>query len=246
MTPETLSERVEAIWATIALACQRVGRSPDTVTLVAVSKMFPAGSVVQGLAAGLRHFGENRTEEAIPKMAEVAQLTHDPIDWHMVGHVQSRKARDVISGFTLIHSLDSIRLADRLSRFATEQQRSLNVLLEINVSGEATKYGWNGYGWRGDPLLRQTLWEDIGSVLSLPGLKVRGLMTMAPIVENPEAARPVFIALRELRDALANDFPNAVWSDLSMGMTDDYPVAVEEGATLVRIGRAIFGPRRPV
>jgi uncharacterized pyridoxal phosphate-containing UPF0001 family protein len=112
----------------------------------------------------------------------------------------------------------------------------LDVLLEVNVSGEASKEGWNA-------AQRQALWADVKQILTLPGLNVRGLMTMAPIVDNPEEARPVFAALRELRDALAHDFPGSPWTDLSMGMSDDYTVAVEEGATLVRIGRAIFGPR---
>jgi len=154
----------------------------------------------------------------------------------MVGHVQRRKARYVVNGFGLMHSLDNIPLAERLSRFLTEQGRMLDVLLEVNVSGEASKYGWDAYRWVEDATCRHTLWDDIAYVLTLPGLRVRGLMTMAPIVRDPEEART-------LRDALAEDFPQASWSELSMGMTDDYPVAVEEGATLVRVGRAIFGPR---
>ncbi|MBN1565457.1 MAG: YggS family pyridoxal phosphate-dependent enzyme, partial [Anaerolineae bacterium] len=174
-----------------------------------------------------------------------------PRQWHMIGHVQSRKARYVASGFSLLHSLDSIYLAERLSRFvmeqATESQNiadpNLDVLLEINVSGEESKYGWNAAQWQNDPTVRRVLWDDVARLLDLPGLTMRGVMTMAPIVEQAEMARPVFVALRELRDALAHDFPAAEWGELSMGMTDDYPVAIEEGATLVRIGRAIFGPR---
>jgi uncharacterized pyridoxal phosphate-containing UPF0001 family protein len=143
----------------------------------------------------------------------------------------------------MLHSLGSVKLAERLSRSLVEQGRTLDVLLEMNVSGEATKQGWHASRWRDDPALRRAVWSDIAGILALPGLNVRGLMTMAPIVDHPEKARPVFVALRELREALADDFPGALWSDLSMGMTDDYPVAVEEGATLVRVGRAIFGPR---
>jgi pyridoxal phosphate enzyme (YggS family) len=176
-------------------------------------------------------------------MPEVAALTDVPVAWHMIGHLQSRKARYVTSGFTLLHSLDSVSLAERLDRMLAEQEVTLDVLLEVNVSGEVTKQGWDVPHWRSDPAQRQTLWGDVKQILALPGLNVRGLMTMAPIVEHPEEARPVFVALRDLRDALANDFPGPSWADLSMGMTDDYPVAVEEGATLVRIGRAIFGPR---
>ena len=161
----------------------------------------------------------------------------------MIGHVQSRKARYVTAGFTMLHSLDSVKLASRIDSALAAEDQALDVLLEINVSGEASKEGWHAYGWQDDPALRRVLWEDVAEVLACDRLRVRGLMTMAPIVADMEQARPVFAALRELRDALAGDFPQADWSELSMGMTDDYPVAIEEGATLVRIGRAIFGQR---
>jgi pyridoxal phosphate enzyme (YggS family) len=239
----TIAERVAAVQAEIAGACQRVGRSPDSVTLVAVSKTHPARFVVEAAEAGVREFGENRVEEAIAKMTEVATLTDAPIHWHMVGAVQTRKARYLVSGFSMLHSLGSVKLAERLSRSLVEQGSALDVLLEMNVSGEATKQGWDACRWRDDPALRRALWSDIAGILALPGLNVRGLMTMAPLTDDPETARPVFVALRDLRDALAGDFSGAPWSELSMGMTDDYPVAVEEGATLVRVGRAIFGPR---
>lgn len=243
----TMIERISAVQTEITAACQRANRPPESVTLVAVSKTHSATEVAEAIQAGLRHFGENRVEEAIHKMPEVAGLATTPIQWHMVGHVQSRKARFVIAGFALLHSLDSIRLAERLSRMVTEQattrDSALDVLLEMNVSGEESKYGWNAYNWPDDRSIRQALWDDVARIVSLPGVNVRGLMTMAPIVEQPEKTRPVFVALRELRDALANDFPASDWAELSMGMTDDYPIAIEEGATLVRIGRAIFGPR---
>lgn len=237
-----LSERIAAVRGEIAAACQRANRSPDSVTLVAVSKTRPASTVAQAAEAGLCHFGENRIEEALPKITDVAKLTDQPVDWHMVGHVQSRKARHVTTGFALLHSLDSVKLAERLNRTLAEHRAVLPVLLEMNVSGEISKQGWDAYHWADEAACRQALWHDITHVLALPNLRVRGLMTMAPIVADPEATRPVFAALRELRDALANDFSEASWADLSMGMTDDYPVAIEEGATIVRIGRAIFGP----
>jgi hypothetical protein len=242
-TNMTISERIAAVQAEIAAACQRVHRSPDSVTLVAVSKTHPVARVAEAVHAGVRHLGENRVEEALPKMAEAASLDLPPIHWHLIGTVQSRKARLVLDGFCLLHSLDDVKLAERLSRFLVEQNRSLDVLLEINMSGEASKHGWQAYGWQHDSALRQALWADIAHLLTLPGLHVRGLMTMAPLVDDPEQTRPVFRALRELRDALAHDFPAAQWPDLSMGMTDDYLVAVEEGATLIRVGRAIFGVR---
>lgn len=229
--------------AEIAGACERSGRSPDSVTLIAVSKTHAAAQVVQATEAGLQHFGENRVEEALPKIERVRQLTAAPVHWHMVGHVQSRKARYVAGEFALVHSIDSLKLAERLGRYAAERRTIQDVLLEINVSGEATKAGWDAYNWQNNASLRGALWSEIAAVLAQPGLAVRGLMTMAPIVAEMEQARTVFAGLRTLRDALANDFPVAEWSALSMGMTDDYPVAVEEGATMVRIGRAIFGPR---
>ncbi|MBN2305217.1 MAG: YggS family pyridoxal phosphate-dependent enzyme [Anaerolineae bacterium] len=239
----TIADRVVAVQATIEQACQRAGRSPDEVTLVAVSKTHSVDEIAQAAAAGVRHFGENRIEEALEK---IPKLAGQSLHWHMIGHVQSRKARYLTDGFDLLHSLDSVKLAERLSRMFGEQGNALDVLLEMNVSGEASKYGWNAHRWQTDAALRQTLWDEIACILALPGLNVRGLMTMAPIVDDPEQARPVFMALRELRDALVEDFPAVAWADLSMGMTDDYPVAIEEGATLVRIGRAIFGPRGSV
>ena len=243
MRATTISQRVQIVQNTIAEACLRAGRTPESVTLVAVSKLHSAEQVVEAVEAGLRHFGENRLEEALPKMSAVAQLTGTPIHWHLIGRVQPRKARHALAGFVMLHSLDNLKLAERLSFYAAQRGQVLDVLLEINVSGEASKAGWRAERWRTDAAQRRALWEDVSRVLALPGLNVRGLMTMAPIVEDAEDARPIFVALRELRDALAQDFPAGDWAELSMGMTDDYPVAVEEGATLVRIGRAIFGPR---
>jgi pyridoxal phosphate enzyme (YggS family) len=238
-----IQTRVQQVRDEIAAACARAGRNSEDVTLVAVSKTHPAAAVVQAIEAGVQHFGENRVEEATGKLAAVAALTDTPVAWHMIGHVQSRKARYVTSGFTLLHSLDSFPLAERLNRLLVEQGAALDVLLEVNVSGEESKQGWDIPNWQDNPAQRQALWQDVAQLLTLPAVNVRGLMTMAPIVEQPEAARPVFRALRGLRDALANDFPGPAWAELSMGMTDDYSVAVEEGATLVRVGRAIFGAR---
>lgn len=239
----TVAERVAAVRAEIARACERAGRSVDEVTLVAVSKTHAPPLIVEAIRAGVRDLGENRPEEAAPKMQAVAALTPGPVCWHMIGHVQSRKARLVTRGYTLLHSLDSVRLAERLARYLDAQGQTLDVLLQMNVSGEATKEGFDAYQWNKRPTQRATLWRDVEAILALPALRVRGLMTMAPLTDDPEMARSVFAALRDLRDALREDFPGADWSALSMGMTDDYPVAIEEGATLVRIGRAIFGER---
>jgi len=208
------------------------------VTLGAVSKTHPPEDIATAVRAGVRQFGENRVEEALPKMAAVAGLVNEPVTWHMIGHVQSRKARDAVLLADLVHSVDSVKLAVRLDRFAGEAGKRLPILLEANVSGEETKYGFPAWDEAGCAALTAAVREIAG----LPNLEVRGLMTMAPIVADPEEARPVFARLRRLRDAL-RAATGLDWPELSMGMTDDYVVAVEEGATMVRIGRAIFEPR---
>jgi len=230
-----VSARIAAVEERIAAAACRVGRSFAGITLVAVSKTRGPEAVAEAFRAGLQVFGENRTEEASPKSAAVAALVAPakPPAWHMVGHVQSRKAADVLSWASIVHSVDSARLAGRLSRFCTEAGRELEILLEVNVSGEASKYGF----------VPDELPQAVEHIAGLPALQLRGLMTVAPIVPEPELARPVFARLCQLRDELALYYPTVDFTHLSMGMTDDFEVAVEEGATLVRIGRAIFGER---
>lgn len=243
---EAIKTRLAAVQAQIVAACRSADRSPDDVTLVGVSKTHPAQTVLAGFQAGLRDFGENRPEEAASKIPAVqAQLPPGAsIRWHMIGHIQSRKARHVLTDYALLHSLDSLKLAEKLARLLPDDPAPpLHVLLEVNVSGEASKYGWQAPDWQHSATTRAALWADVRAILALPGLNVRGLMTMAPIVPDAEATRPVFAALRALRDALRQDFPQADWQELSMGMSDDYPVAIQEGATIVRVGRALFGPR---
>jgi len=235
-----LQANIEQVQKRIARAAQRAGRDENAVTLVAVSKTHPAELVVEAYRLGLRHFGENRTVEGNPKIEAVARLlgetgAADPPYWHMIGHVQSRKAKEVVGRYVLVHSVDHLRLARRLERAAAEQDRVLDILLEVNISGEVSKYGF----------APEALLDALPDLLALPHLRVRGLMTMAPVVADPELARPVFAGLRRLRDDLRGHFPSVTWEELSMGMSDDFEVAVEEGATLVRIGRAIFGAREP-
>lgn len=230
-----LAENLQRVRERIAAATERAGRDPSEVTLVAVTKTHPPEVVRAAYELGLRDFGENRVEEAADK---TSQLPED-ITWHMVGHLQSRKAALAADLFDIIHSVDSVKLARRLDRFCVERNRLMPVLLEINVSGEVSKYGF--------PLVdRDMLEAAIAEMLTLSHVRIEGLMTMAPIVSDPEEARPVFRGLRELREALAVRFPQIEWRHLSMGMTDDFEVAIEEGATMVRIGRAIFGPRGTV
>jgi hypothetical protein len=209
---------------------------------VAVTKTHPPEVVAAAIAAGAHTFGENRVQEAAAKIAALAEQ-HSGLRWHLIGHLQRNKARLAAELFDLVHSVDSLRLAEALSRHAQDLGRRLPILLQVNVSGEGSKEGFalpggvtNQPGF--DALLPE--WERL---LALPALEVRGLMTVAPIVDHPDQARPTFQALRELRDALARRFPNTAWIELSMGMTDDFEAAIAEGATIVRVGRAIFGER---
>jgi hypothetical protein len=214
----------------------------DDVTLVAVSKTKPVEDIVAALEAGIVHLGENRVEEALLKAPQVEQAAKVRPVWHMIGHVQSRKARDLIPLFQIIESVDRLKLAEKLSTLAAEHEIRQAVLLEINISGEDAKYGFNAYQWQQDERVRDLLLREIEAVVRLPGLDVRGLMTMAPFYDEMDATRPVFSSLYELREVLRAELglPLPI---LSMGMTNDYPVAIEEGATMVRIGRAIFGER---
>ncbi len=220
----TIAERLEAVRLRIAEACRRSGRPPDEVTLVAITKGFPPEAVREGAAAGLRHFGENRVQEAQAKLPLLADLTPRPL-WHMVGHLQTNKVKTALGLFDIIHSVDSLHLAEAISRRAPQSVR-VPVLLEVNAAGEAAKYGFSA----------EELPAQAEAVRSRPGLDVRGLMTVAPLTESTEEVRPVFRRLRALAEPLG-------LRELSMGMTDDFEVAVEEGATIVRIGRAIFGER---
>ena len=220
----TIDERLQDVRLRIAEACRRSGRSPDDVTLVAVTKGFPAEAVREGAAAGLRHFGENRVQEAQAKLPPLTNLSPRPT-WHMVGHLQTNKIKTALDLFDIIHSVDSLHLAEAISRRAPQSVR-VPVLLEVNVAGEAAKYGFTA----------KELPAQAEAIRRLPGLDVRGLMTVAPMTESPGQVRPVFRRLRGLAESLG-------LRELSMGMTDDFEVAVEEGATIVRIGRAIFGER---
>ena len=222
----------------IASAARRSGRASEDVRLVVVTKSQPLEVVQAALEAGVRILGENYPEEGVTKIQSLPRQTG--VEWHMIGHVQSRKARLVAEHFELLHSLDSLKLAGRLDRFAAEQNRVLPVLLEFNVGGEASKAGWDA----SDDSRWDALLPDVRAILDLPNLRVHGLMTMPPLETNPDDARRFFQRLRLLRDQFASTFPQADWRELSMGTSADFPVAVEEGATLVRVGTAIVGARR--
>jgi len=220
----------------IRRAAERAGRDPSEVQLVAVTKGFPPETIRLAAQAGLTEVGENRVEEALPKREALGDLPG--LAWHMIGHLQSRKAALVPGAFRMVHSVDRPKIARLLDRQAGSAGLRLPVLLQCNVSGEASKSGW--------PLADRSTWETVlpefDQIARLPHLQLMGLMTMAPLTPDPEAARPAFRTLRRLAEFLREGTPWG-WEVLSMGMSDDFEIAVEEGATLLRIGRELFGPR---
>ena len=233
----SIRERYLQILELIAEAAAGSKRMPEAVHLVVVSKSQPLEVVRAAIAAGVTTFGENYAEEAVSKMAALQETA---VEWHMIGHVQSRKAGLIAENFTMLHSLDSLKLAERLDRLCGERKRTLPVLLEANVSGEESKFGFSAWDETGWPDLE----HEIEEILALPHLRVCGLMTMPPYYYNPGSTRPYFQRLRHLQEFLAKRFPKAEWKELSMGTSVDFVTAIQEGATIVRIGQAIFGPRK--
>ncbi len=234
-----IAVNLERVRERMADAARRVGRKPEEITLVAVTKTIEPAIIKEAIALGLRDFGENRVQEAEWKVPLLPEVT-----WHMIGHLQRNKVKKALVIFDIIHSVDSLRLAQEIDRRASRIGTRVPVLLEVNLSGEATKFGFRMAPCvtRGEG--REAFFSYVEEILRLPHLQVRGLMTMAPLVAQPEEARPYFQRLQRLREELKERFPQACWEDLSMGMTDDFEVAIEEGATVVRIGRAIFEERR--
>jgi hypothetical protein len=229
MYESLLAENLPRVQEAIHEAARRGGREGGGVTLVAVTKAHPLEALRAALVAGIRHLGENRLEEMEGKVGELGRET---ATWHMVGHIQSRKAKEAVDLADLVHSVDTLKLARRLSRFAAEVGRTLPVLVQFNVSGEEAKHGFGGAE------VEEVLYE----LLELPALRVRGLMTMAPFVEDEKVLRRVFSGLRRLHED-AGRIPGYEGTELSMGMTNDFELAVEEGSTMVRIGTALFGER---
>lgn len=241
MAENVIRTNYERVLEQIAKAAHSSGREPQAVKLVVVTKGHPLSAIQQALNAGIRIFGENYPEEGVEK---ILACTHQPeIEWHMIGHVQSRKARLICEHYQWMHSLDGLKLAVRLDRFASELGRKLPVLLECNVSGEESKNGWSAW----DELRWEDLLAEIALVVALPNLQVRGLMTMPPFFSDAEQSRPYFQRLRRLQEFFARHLPQVSWQELSMGMSADFKIAVQEGATLVRVGTAIMGvrPDRP-
>jgi hypothetical protein len=232
---EEIAAAVAEVTGRMAAAAARAGRDPAAARLVTVTKTQPVELIREAIAAGAADLGENRVQDAIPKMAALAAEGARP-RWHLIGHLQSNKAKLAAAHFDMVHSVDSAHLAGDLSRHAIAANRTVDLLLQVNVSGEDTK---SGVEPRGLPAL-------LDHAAACAGIRVRGLMTMAPLVDDPEDVRGFFRDLRLLAEAAWQDHPEIAAHgppELSMGMTNDFEVAVEEGATLVRIGSAIFGAR---
>ncbi|WHZ23226.1 MAG: Pyridoxal phosphate-containing protein YggS [Nitrospira sp.] len=229
---KTIAARVHAVLDEIRRAAVRAGRAPETVRLVAVTKTVSVERLREAVDAGVRYVGENRLQEALPK---IETLDRDAVVWHFIGTLQRRKVKSVVGRFETIHSVDSLALAEEIDRRAQEARLRQRVLLEVNLEGERSKGGF-------EPT---ALFDALPALNRLEHLDVRGLMAIPPAVPAAEDARPYFRRLRELSQALtALGFPNINMQELSMGMSHDYPVAVEEGATYVRVGTALFGARR--
>lgn len=225
-----LKENLDYVENEIRKACERSGRSRDEVTLISVSKTKPVSMLEEAYGLGVRVFGENKVQE----LAEKYDALPDDIEWHMIGHLQRNKVKYIIGKADLIHSVDSLRLAEAIEKEAAKQNIVADILIEVNVAKEESKFG----------LMPEEVPEFVENVIKLPHIRVKGLMTIAPYVENPEENRPVFKHLRKLSvDIAEKNGHNIIMSVLSMGMTNDYRVAIEEGATMVRIGTGIFGER---
>lgn len=228
---DTLAQRVQLVRARISRAATKVGRKPQDIRLVAVTKTVTADRIKEGIDAGLSIVGENRLQEAVPK---IAVLQDAPVRWHFIGHLQRRKVRSVIGVFDLVHSVDSMELAQEINKRAGEAAICQEVLLEVNLGQEPTKSGFHP----------EDLIGVVPSLSLLPCLRVKGLMTIPPPTPKAEQARPYFSRLRKMAERIAAlRLPAITMDELSMGMSNDYEVAIEEGATLVRVGAAIFGAR---
>ena len=225
-----LSDNLHEVQENIRKACERSGRNPEDVTLIAVSKTKPVSDIEQIYAAGIREFGENKVQE----MNDKQKVLPGDINWHMIGHLQRNKVKYIVDNVAMIHSVDSVRLAEEISKEAVKKNVTVDILVEVNVAKEESKFG----------LYTEDVRQFVEQISKLPGINIKGLMTSAPFVDNPEDNRQYFKKLKDLSvDINAKNIDNVYMDFLSMGMTNDYVVAVEEGATHVRVGTAIFGHR---
>ena len=232
-----IKQNLLVVQVNIENAIKHSGREPGAVKLITVTKKKSVAHVLAGYACGLRDFGENYAElgqEKIEVLGDYADIC-----WHLIGHIQSRKARLVAESYDFVHSIDSIKIAEKLNGYCREMDRKLPVLFEVNISGEMSKYGF--------PAQKENEWPRLAEVFAgfakLAHLQACGLMTMPPFSDNPVESRPYFRQMRKLREYMQRQLPNMQWDELSMGTSLDYAVAVEEGATMLRIGEAILGKR---
>ena len=231
MEEATIQENIKTVESIITAECQKAGRNPDEVTLIAVSKTKPVELIKEAYEYGCRDFGENKVQELLDKYEALPK----DIRWHMIGHLQRNKVKYIVDKVYLIHSVDSLRLAEEISKEAVKKKVCVNILIEVNVANEETKFG--------------TTCEEakqlVQDIAKLPNICVKGLMTIAPFVENAEKNRPIFSKLKKLAvDIIRENIDNITMENLSMGMTGDYTVAVSEGAACVRVGTGIFGVRQ--
>jgi pyridoxal phosphate enzyme (YggS family) len=231
----TIASRLAELEERITAACRRAGRPREEVTLVAVTKTFPASTVAEGIAAGLRTLGENRVQEAAEKRAALDELgRREGVSWHLIGHLQSNKVRRAVEVFDAIHSIDSLRLAERVDAICAEKGGKMPVFLEVNLGEEASKAGTSA----------QEVLALSEAVAQLPHLELQGLMTVPPFLDDPEAVRPYFRQLRHLLTEIRlRGQVGEACRHLSMGMSHDFEIAIEEGSTFVRVGTALFGSR---
>lgn len=233
--PGKITDRLEVVRERIIKACQRVGRNPSTVTLIGVTKTFPVELIQEAIEAGLVDFGENKVQEFVSKAEQIpGKVSGGNIRWHMIGHLQRNKARDVVEYADCFHALDSLRLAQELDKRASREKRILDCFVQVNVSSEESKFGIH------PDMVR----DFLNDLVQFENLKIRGLMTLASPVDDPEDVRSEFRKLKELQESYISPSRERVNLEyLSMGMSGDYEVAIEEGASHVRIGSAIFGSR---
>lgn len=225
-----IKENVAEVEARIQAACKRAGRRREEVTLIAVSKTKPVSDIYEVIETGIKDYGENKVQEMCDKM----EIIQEPLNWHMIGHLQRNKVKYIVDKAKLIHSVDSLRLAQQISQEAIKKVVEVDILIEVNVAEEASKFG----------LSTEEVIQMIEAIAKLPAVHIKGLMTVAPFTDNPEDNRPYFRNLKQLAvDIDGKNIDNVTMSVLSMGMTGDYEVAIEEGATMVRVGTGIFGAR---
>lgn len=244
MTRNAFSEKVnqiqrnlEEVYERMDRAAEKSGRKGSDIQLVAVTKLMPLETIRAGIAAGLRAFGENYPEQAAEKIS--ALRTEHNLTWHMIGHIQSRKTSTVCEFFDWVHSVDRMKIARYLDRYSREADRVMPVLIEVNLSGEESKHGWPAWDEESWPKLV----PQFAEIAQFSHIKVRGLMTMPPLFEDEELTRPYYQRLRRLQTYLQKALPEMNWKDLSIGTSFDYEVAIEEGATMVRLGTTLFGSR---